>query len=338
MVIIWLQFFISAAIIIVAGVMLCIYADTISERTKLSKVWIGIILLGIVTSLPELVTSLSSVVKLAAYDLALGNIFGSVNFNLLIIVILDFLYKKASITSKADSNRSHIFSAGCSLILIIIAIVGIIINGRINILNIGNIGIDSILIALVYIVAIRLISRLKTQEVHSQMPSQNSESGIHKKTTLARSCLGFLIASIFVVASGMWLANIGREIACLTGWGQTFVGSIFLAMVTSFPELVVSISALKLGSIDMAFGNIFGSNMINLFIIPIIDIVYRKGAILAFVSQTHIITAMLAVFLTCIVMRGLLRQKKRTFFNLGWDTMIMLVIYLLGNYMLFRAR
>jgi len=334
--IIWLQFFTSAFIIVVAGARLCFYADIISERLHLSKIWIGLILLGIVTSLPELVTSLAASLSLDAVDLALGDLIGSNNFNLLIIVILDFLYRSGSITNKTGSSRSHIFSASWSLVLVLIVISSIIINSQFRVFDIGNVGIGSLLIAVVYIVAIRLISRLNIQESPSQTASQDSELSVHKKTTLAKSYLGFLVASAVVVTSGIWLANIGGEIAQLTGWGQSFIGSIFLAAVTSFPELVVSISALRLGSVDMAFGNIFGSNMINLFIISIVDIAYRKGAILSLVSQSQIITAILMITLTSIVIIGLRNKKKVIFINLAWDTVLMLAIYLLGNYMLFK--
>jgi len=338
MFLIWLQFFIGAFIIVVSGARLCFYADIISEKLRLSKVLIGIILLGIVTSLPELATSLASSIKLDSVDLALGNVLGSNNFNLLIIVILDFLYKTGSITSRTDSSRFHIVSAIWSLALLIIVILSIIINSQFKIFSIGNIGLGSILIALIYIIAIKLISQSKTEESNLGTASENSEISTPRKVTLSRAGLCFLIASIFVVASGMWLASIGDQIAQMTGWGQTFVGSIFLAMATSFPELVVSIAALRLGSIDMSFGNIFGSNMINLFIIPINDIVYRKGAILSFGSTNHILTIALAIFLTFIVIIGLTKKKKNTFLHLGWDTRIMLVSYILGTYILFRLR
>lgn len=96
MLLIWLQFFISAVIIIIAGTKLSLYADVISERTGLSKAWIGMILLGVVTSLPEVATSVASAVKINAPDLAFGNIFGSNMINLFIIPLTDVAYRKRS--------------------------------------------------------------------------------------------------------------------------------------------------------------------------------------------------------------------------------------------------
>lgn len=338
MFLIWLQFFISAVIIIIAGTKLSLYADVISERTGLSKAWIGMILLGVVTSLPELATSLASAVKINAPDLSLGTVLGSNIFNLMIIVLLDFIYRPGSITSKANSNHSHILSAVLTLMLSVIVITSIFINSRVTVWSIGNVGIDSIAIALIYIVGMRLIFKSEAKEMPAQLADKELALFRHKGLTLSRAYLGFIIAAALVVSSGIWLAGIGEAIAKTTGWGRTFVGSIFLAIVTSFPEVVVSVAALRLGSIDLAFGNIFGSNMINLFIIPITDIAYRKGALLGFVSQAHILTACLGIFLTCVAIIGLTRRVKKTFLHLSWDTIIMVLSYLLGTYMLFRLR
>ncbi len=346
MFLIWLQFFISAVIIIIAGAKLSLYANVISERTGLSKAWIGMVLLGVVTSLPELATSLASAVRINAPDLALGNVLGSNIFNLMIIVLLDFLYKSGSITSKANTNRAHIFSATLTLLLSTVVIAGIFINSKVAVLNIGNFGLDSIMIAIIYIIGMRLIFKFETEKLSAQAmdkqpvffrykPLHHSYGG-NMGLTLSKSYVGFIVAAILVISSGIWLAGVGEEIAKATGWGRTFVGTILLAIVTSFPELVVSVTALRLGSIDLAFGNIFGSNMLNLFIIPITDIAYRAGAILTFVSQTHILTACLGIFLTCVVIIGLIRREKKSILHLSWDTIVMVLGYLFGTYMLFR--
>lgn len=338
MFLIWLQFFICAFIIIVAGKKLSLYVDDISEKTGLSKAWAGMILLGVVTSLPEVVTSLTSVTKINAPDLALGNVLGSNIFNLMIIPILDFMYGHDSITSKVSSNHSYILSGAFTLTLSTIVIAGIFINRIVNGLNIFDVGMDSIAIAIICLIGLRLIFKSETETLPHQSIDERTKPIETRKINLARVYLGFIISGILVIASGIWLASIGDRIANITGWGKTFVGSIFLAIVTSFPELVVSLTTLRLGAIDLAFGNIFGSNTFNLFIIPITDIAYRAGVILAFVSRTHILTACLGIFLTCIAIIGLSLRKKKTFLNLSWDTIIMVLSYLFGTYMLFRLR
>ena len=86
------------------------------------------------------------------------------------------------------------------------------------------------------------------------------------------------------------LAQSADEIALQTGLGRTFVGSIFLALVTSLPEMVVSLSALKMGAFDLAIGNIFGSNMTNMFIVFFVFLSpILRGPILYDVGSTHIV-------------------------------------------------
>jgi len=94
---IWASLFACLAVIGVAGVRLSRYGDIIAEKSGLSRGWVGLILLATVTSLPELVTGLSSVTIAQVPDIAVGDIMGSCVFNLLIIVVLDFLYRKESV-------------------------------------------------------------------------------------------------------------------------------------------------------------------------------------------------------------------------------------------------
>ena len=251
---------------------------------------------------------------------------------------MDFLHKPGSITTRANSNYSHIISAVLTVILSTVVITSIFTNTKIDILSVSNIGMGSVAIALIYLIGMRLIFKTESKEIPAQLMDKELTLFRHKGVTLSKAYIGFLIAATLVVISGIWLAGIGEEIAKTTGLGRTFVGSIFLAIVTSFPEVVVSVAALKLGSIDLAFGNIFGSNMINFFIIPITDIAYRKGALLDFISQTHILTASLGIFLTCIAIIGLTRCRKKAFLRLGWDTIAMVLVYLGGTYMLFKLR
>jgi cation:H+ antiporter len=116
LVLIWLSLFVSLAVIGVAGVKLSRYGDVIAEKSGMSRGWVGLILLATVTSLPELVTGLSSVTVAQVPDIAVGDILGSCVFNLLIIVVLDFLYRKESIYTRA--RQGNVLSAGYGIALI----------------------------------------------------------------------------------------------------------------------------------------------------------------------------------------------------------------------------
>lgn len=79
------------------------------------------------------------------------------------------------------------------------------------------------------------------------------------------------------------------------------MGNIFIAVSTSLPEVVVSMAAVKIGAIDLAIGNLFGSNIFNIFILALDDVFFTKGPLLSFASPNHIISALSAIAMTMLL-------------------------------------
>jgi len=332
----YFQFLISAAIIVVAGIKLTLYADILSDRLKLGKVWIGIVLLGFVTSLPEAVASLTAVISLGANDLAVGNIMGSINLNIALIVIMDLLYREGSVTNKIKYDRENmlpvLFSACLTLIIIWELCSSAV---KAFFCTYARIGAGSFFIFVVYFWGMKaikgamsssggILAALDTKDEHGR--------------SLFHICSVLFFCAFFVVVGAMLLTSSADTIAEVTGLGRTFVGTIFLAFVTSLPELVVTLSALKLGNFGMAMGNIFGSNMTNIFILFLCDVFYRRGSLFASVSKAHLIPASLSILLICVVVLGVRQKNKRTIFGLGWDSYIIAFLFIAGMSMLYSYR
>ncbi len=335
---VWLKFLFCLVIILFAGTKLARYGDAVAEKTGLGRIWIGLVLLAFITSMPELVTGVSAVALVKVPDLALGTLFGSCLFNLLILAVLDIIYRPAPILSKV--NMSHIMSAGAGILLIAFA-AGIIFAGeRFSGLALGWVGLPSIIILLLYLVSIRQIffsERRQKAEIGQQSATLQYE-GLSKKTVYLR----FTLAALAIVGAGIWLAFIGDEIATTYDWSTSFVGTLFLAITTSMPELAVCGAAVRLGAIDMAVADILGANMINIAKIFVIDPFYVEGSILSqprsVVSDAHIITAVVAIAMTILVIIGLrFRQERKTFRFISWYGVALIVLYLLGSYILFSA-
>lgn len=333
---IWLQFLICAAIIVFAGIKLCRYGDTIGEITGMGSIWAGTILLATITSLPELIIAVSCVTVVDAPDMAIGDILGSNIFNLMIIVMMDVLHRGPLLVKM---ERRHILSAGLGLIMA--AVIGFsIILSRISPglprSAFFGIGIDSWIILLIFIVGIRLIFKLEKSEARTS--GKNPVSGQRSSVPLTGLLLKFLTAAAVVVISGFWLGKIGDGLARQTGLGHTFVGSIFLAITSSLPEVVVSITAVRIGNPGMALGNVLGSNMFNATIVFVSDIFFRASPILTRVDLSHVLTALLQIILTGILIIGLIYRSKKSFLYLGWNAFLMLVTYLLGVWLLFKVK
>jgi cation:H+ antiporter len=331
-ILVWLQYLACLAIILLAGTRLARYGDAIAEKTGLGGLWIGLILLAAITSVPELVTSISSVALVGLPDLAVGTLMGSCLFNLTLIALLDFLYRKGPILSQV--RLRHIASAAAGIALIAVAGGAILWGESLAVVKLAWIGVPSIVILILYLVAVR---RLFLYEHRHPAPTENSKpryADIPLKTVYFR----FTLAALAVIGAGIWVSFVGDDIAGATGWGASFVGSLFLAISTSMPELVVTVAALRLGATDMAVADILGSNMFNVTIIFAADLFYTKGSILSSVSNAHLITVAMTITASLLVIFGLRfrRQRKLLRFS-SWYSPILIVLYVLGAYFLFRA-
>ena len=330
---VWFKFLLVVAIILFSGSKLARYGDAIAEKTGLGRVWIGLVLLATITTMPELVTGVSSVALVGLPDLALGTLLGSCIFNLTILALLDTLYRPAPILSQA--NLRHIASASIGILLIAIAAGSILAGERFFGLDLGWVGISSVIILIVYLVGARQMFRFEQKH---QSPSPQAAPSQYEAIPARTVYLKFALAAAAVIGAGIWLSFIGDEIATTTGWDATFVGSLFLAITTSMPELVVTIAALRLGAIDMAVADILGANMLDMVVITWVDLFYTQGPILAVVSKAHLTTAMVAVVMSLLVIVGLrFRQKRKTFVVISWYGLVLIGLYIFGAYALFTS-
>ena len=330
---IWLKFVLCLGIILFAGTKLARFGDAIAEKTKLGRIWIGLVLIAVITTMPELVTSISSVALVRSPDLALGTLLGSCGLNLSILALLDVLHSRTPVLTAASPR--HAMTAGWGALLIAVAAAGIIAGGRFSFLASGLVGIPSIVIVITYLLGMWWIFRRERSQ-RSQAPSAAPPQ--YDNFTARTVWLRFALAAAAVIAAGIWLSFIGDEISKTTGWGGTFVGSLFLAAATSAPELVVAITALRMGAVDLAVANILGANMLAIAMIAPVDLAHGQGFILSAVSRSHLIIASVAVMMSLLVMAGLrFRQRRKVLKVTSWYAPVLIVLYILGAYVLFRS-
>jgi len=328
---VWLKFTLCLIIILFAGTRLARYGDAIAEKTGLGRIWIGLVLLAVITSVPELVTGISSVALVKLPDLAVGDLLGSCIFNLAILALLDILYRPGPVLSQASPRNIRL--AGIAILITAVAVGGILAWGQFPLLAVGWVGILSIIIPILYAVGIWRIFRSE----RDYQPSPAAAVPLqYKELPIRRVYFGFALAAVAVIGAGIWLSFIGGEIVGAYDWHASFVGSLFLAITTSMPELVVTIAALRLGAIDMAVADILGSNMFNIAIITPVDIFSRQGPVLSLVSRAHVTTAVVAIVMSLLVIVGLrFRQKRKTFGFISWQAVALIGLYIFGIYRLF---
>ncbi|MEW6584576.1 MAG: sodium:calcium antiporter [Nitrospirota bacterium] len=333
MIILWLSLLACTAAILYSGTKLSKYGDIIAEKSGLGGAWIGLVLMASVTSLPELVTGISSVTYADAPDIAAGDVLGSCVFNMLIIALLDARYSVMPISAKA--HQGNILSAGFGIFLLSVVVVSLFMKDHVA--PLGWIGPYSLFFIMVYFLAIRLVYFYEKRQLTALMKEKAIELK-YKEISTKTAVVNYAVNAGIVIIAAAFLPKIGEGIAEATGLGQTFVGNIFIAVSTSLPEVIVSLAALKIDAVDLAISNLFGSNIFNIFILGIDDIFFVKGPLLAHVSTNHIISAVSAIAMTAIAVVGLTyrAEKKRLF--IAWDSAGIAAVYVINLMLLYMLK
>lgn len=336
MIIVWLKFIVCAALILFAGKRVAKYGDAIAEKTGLSGLWIGVILVSVATSLPELFTGIGSTVFVNAPDLTVGNLFGANTYNLANIAVLDIVHKGFPLLSSVSTGQ--LLTAGLSLIPLIIAAVGIFLSQQLPQITFVNISLYSFLIFISYLFSTRIIFGFekKQQQILKELHREGNILFKYSTISLKKACIRYALAAFIIAGAGIWLAYIGDDLARLLGLGQSFIGSLFLGFATTLPEMTVSIVAIRLGAKELAVANMLGSNLFNMAIIFINDMLYRKAPIFSTLSQQHIFTAFIVIFMTVIICSTLiLKPKKKTKLGVSAYAIGLLTVFFVGMYINF---
>lgn len=324
-----LGFIFAAAVIVFTGSRLSKYGDILADMLGWGKMFMGIILMATLTSMPELTTGISSIVLLDAPDLAVGDIVGSCAFNILIISIMDFFYnQKKHLTSVAKIG--HVIAASFGIIMLTLVAFAIVMPDIFGtILWIGGF---SIFFLLFYLIAIRVIFSYDKKENLNKQEKKNSYT-LSLKQVVGK----FTINAIVLIGAAMLLPYFGEYLAEASGMGQSFFGTLFIAASTSLPELAVCIAAIRMGTIDLAFGNIFGSNIFNIAILAIYDMLYTKGPILEFTSPNYIIPVLGTIIITAIGIIGIIfKEEKKS--KLAIDTALIAFLYVMMMILLYHVK
>lgn len=320
-------FLVSAAVLVRAGSALAGYADQIAERTKMSRLFVGTLMLAFATSLPELVAEVTAA-RAGAPDLAVGDLLGSSMANMAILAIIDLLYR-GKVWPSVELGHARVAAVAIGLTSIV----------AISILmpsepQIAGVGLTPIAVTLLYVVAVAWFRRMPLlARPGLEAPKIAIKGATGWSAEAAERSLGALwgrfVASALVILASAPVATLSvKAIADETGIAQTFLGVAMLGITTSLPELVASIASVRIGAYDMAVGNLFGSNVGNMSILVFADLAYTEGPILDAVSSAHVMSALGAILLMAIAVAAIVGESEQTRFRrLEPDAIVLLLAY-----------
>ena len=327
----WALFVAIAGVIGVAGPHLSRNGDIIAEKTGMSGTWVGLVMIATVTSLPELVTGGSAVALWGLPDIAVGDVMGSCVFNLTILMVIDFMLRGAPVYSRA--NAGHIITAGFGVVLTGFAAMSIMLATSGMVMSIGHVGASSIVLIFVYLVAMRamfIYERGHQEDLTEEVARE------HPDVTLATAYRRYAIAAGVIVAAGVALPFAGAGLAEVMGWNRSFVGTLLVAAATSLPELAVTVAAVRLGALNMAVAGLLGSNLFNMVVLALEDVLYLKGPLMSDVSSTHAVTAMSAAIMSGLFISGLqFRPPSKLLGLAGWISIALFMIYMFNSYVMY---
>lgn len=326
-------FLLLALIIAVMGTLLTRAADQLAVATGWGEAVMGAILLGGVTSLPGITTSVTSALE-GQGELAFSNAVGGIAAQTVFIAVADLFYREA--------NLEHASASLASLLqgVLLVGLLGcVMLSMSAPAFTLWWVHPVSILLLVVYPLANRYI--IKAQD-HPMWQPTDTEDTVDEADSVDKEefnqsalWLRFVGCGLIVGVAGYFVAQTGLALAARTGMSQSFVGSLGTSVVTSLPELVVAVTAVRSGALTLAVSNIIGGNTFDLLFLSFADIALTGGSLYHVVAQSQFFILSLTVTLTCVFLLGLLFRQRTGPARIGWESLTMIVLYLAGQGLLF---
>lgn len=335
----------AATVVWAAGTRLSREVDRIARRTGISHAFAGLLLLGSITSLPEVAVSISASLAGEA-ALALNNVLGAVATQVALLALADALIGREALTSVVVEPIVLLQAALNILLLALIA--AAITAGDAPLLGAGAWS-WSLLAA--YLLAMRFLSTYQERtpwRAHPARPQAEAREGGEAapdadgdggdRRPLARTVLSAAAAAALILAAGYLLSRTGAAVAERSGLGSAFFGVTLLSFATSLPEISTMIGAVRLRRYEMALGGIFGTNLFSALLVFLIDLLAPGGPVLARAGSFSAFGALLCLVLTGLFLAGIIERRDRTVLRMGWDSLAALVLYGAGVAVLWTLR
>ena len=330
------SFLASGIVVVGAGTVLARNGDRIAALTNLGGLWVGSVLLALATSLPELVTDIAAI-RIGADDLAAGDLFGSSMANMLILALIALVPAGVDVFRKAALD--HALYASLAIVMTSIATVTILMRPTRSLFGVGF---GSLLLLITYAGGSRAVYRHSTLARKAaetiEMSGVAAEGAEEKPVavpSLRRAIAMFAAACGVIIIAAPQFAVAAQGIAETTGIGTTFMGTWLVGFSTSLPELVTSLAAVRLRAYDLAVGNLFGSNALNMSIFVLLDVVHGRGPFLGAVSEAHAISGLTAIALMGVAIAGVVYRAKGKQTLVEPTSALIIVGYVFGLAMVF---
>lgn len=338
-----LAIFAAAAVVVwMAGVRITRYANVISVRTGLGQALVGMLLLGFVTSLPEVAVAVSAAAHGEA-ALAVNSVLGGIAMQVGILAVADMAIGRKALTAVVPNPVVFLQAAFKVFLLSIVA--SAIVVGDVAVLGVG---LWMWLLLLLFGFAVWTLASAKGRrpwrivddnDLEGQEKRHAEKEAERDASQGLRSAIAkAVVAAIVIVAAGYVLSLTGDAIAEQTGLGESFVGAVLVAIATSLPEVSTVLTAARAGLYTMAVSDIFGTNLFDVALLFVVDAVAGGEPVLNSAGRFSTFAAIIGITVTMIFVAGVAERRNRTILRMGVDSAVVLVTYLAGLVVLYFLR
>jgi cation:H+ antiporter len=320
-------FAVCTVIIGFAGTRLAGIAVKLAERTGMGQIIAGAVFVGMSTSLPGSVLSVTTAWQ-GHTDLAIGNALGGIAAQTTFLAIADLFYRKGNLEHAAASATGL---AQTTLLVSMLSVPILAFAGPEWM--IFHIHPASILLFVIYGFGLNLLSEIRDEPMWhpkktdiTEEDAKHDEADSHPESS-ARLWGEFLAFALLTAIAGQVIGQAGLAIVDKTGISETAVGTFLTAISTSFPEFVSAIAAVRMGAVNLAVGDIIGGNAFDVLFLAASDFAYRDGSIYTAFTDQHLFTIALVILMSGVLLLGMLNRERRGIGNIGWESVAMLVLY-----------
>ena len=313
---------VAALVLGVGGTRVTRVVDRLADRTGLGEALAGAVLIGAVTSLPGLTTSVVGAAEGNA-SFAVSNSLGGIAAQTAFLAIADITYRRANL-EHAAASLANLLQA-----LLLITLVGVVLLA-VAAPDVSVLGVHPATAVLpgVYLYGLRLAQSTSNDPLWAPKQTTDTKEDVPEeddgKYSMPRLWTEFGALALVVAGTGYAVAVSGLTIIAETGLSSSFVGTSMTAVVTSLPELVTVLVAVRIGALTLAVGNIIGGNSFDVLFVAAADIAYREGSIYHAIDASTQIVLAAVVLLTAVLAAGLVRRQRG---GIGFEGLVILALY-----------
>ena len=329
-----LLIFVAAAIVVWrAGIALSNTTDALDKRFGLGEALGGVIVLAIVTNLPEIAITVSAAMS-HNVELAVGNILGGIALQTLVLVLLDAVGvgKQDTLTTKQSSLTPVLEGS------LVIAMLALVVMGHQlpRDLVVARLTPDSLLLVGTWVMGVWLIGQAHKGLPWQTTPVQSAqkESSMANERSMGKTLLIFGMAALATLAGGVVLEESGDAMAKQLGMNGVLFGATVLAAATSLPEVSTGLASIKNKDYTLAISDIFGGNAFLPVLLVVATVISGKP-VLPTAQKSDIYLTGLGILVTLPYIYGALFRPKRQIARMGLDSFVVLIVYLIGAIGLF---